>query len=190
MGIRAFLAIPVSAEVRAESRRVIQRLAQSCESNVKWVDPDQLHLTLKFFGDIRQEATSDICRRVQEVIEGHPEFPAEFVGVGAFPQPHRPRTIWAGVELGQDRLVDLAHRIERSLETLGYPRERRRFMPHLTLGRVKARGPFQELAQAIGELGSHPFGGMWVSELVLFRSELSSEGPHYHRMATLSLPAN
>ena len=173
MGIRAFLAIPVSAEVIAESGRIIQQLTPCGGGDVKWVDPQQLHLTLKFFGDVTHEATSDICRRVQEAIDSCPAFVAEVLGVGAFPALQRPRTIWAGVDHGADRLVILAGRMEKSLETLGYPRERRQFKPHLTLGRVKGRGPFRELAAKIGQLQSHPFGWMEVTEVVLFRSELS-----------------
>ncbi len=187
MGIRAFWAVPVSQEVVAESRRVIQQLAPEGGEDVKWVNPEQLHFTLKFFGDIRLEATSDICRRVQGIVDSFAAFPAEVAGVGAFPALDRPRTIWAGVQQGSDRFAELAQRMESSLETLGYPREKRRFRPHLTLGRVKGRGPFHELSESIRPLQSHPFGWLHVAEVVLYRSELSSQGPTYDRLATLRL---
>ncbi len=190
MGIRAFLAIPATGEVVNESRRVIKQLTTAGGPDVRWVNPEQVHLTLKFFVDIRQEATIDICRRVQAVVDEISAFSAEVVGVGAFPAADRPRTIWAGVGEGANDLANVAQQVESVLETLGYPRERRRFQPHLTLGRVKGRGPMTELSETIVKFPSHVFGWLTVSELNLYRSELDRSGPIYHRMATLRLGEN
>jgi 2'-5' RNA ligase len=187
--IRAFLAVKSSPEVRQSAQRVIAEFAEVPlgGSKVKWVEPEQSHITIKFFGDIAPEATSAICRNVQSVLEDVESFQIDVKGVGAFPDLRRPRTIWAGVDQGADRMVDLATRIEAAMEPLGYPREHRRFHPHLTLGRLRGRGVAAELGDRISDLADSPFGRIQVTELVLLSSELARSGPVYNRMATLPL---
>jgi 2'-5' RNA ligase len=186
--IRSFLALEVSSAVAAAAERLIRVLASGNGPPVRWVERQDMHITLKFFGDIAPELTSDICRRVQQVLDGLSPFEIKVVGVGAFPRSDRPRTIWAGVSAGSDRLIELADRIESVLEPLGLPRERRRFHPHLTLGRVKGSSPLAPLAARIEAIDvAHELGVTSVRELLLLSSELKPSGPVYGRMATLAL---
>ena len=106
--------------------------------------------------------------------------------MGAFPKVDRPRTIWAGVTAGGEPLSDLAELLETAFEPMGFPRERRRFHPHLTLGRVKGRGSLEALSSRITKLGDeHELGIARVDELLLMSSDLKPAGPVYTRMATL-----
>lgn len=184
--VRSFLALEVSAAVLAAAQKVIRALRIDDGPAVRWVEPEHMHITLKFFGDIAPELTSDICRRVQGVLDESQPFEIEVAGVGAFPSNDRPRTIWAGVAAGSGPLIDLAQRIETALEPLGFPRERRQFHPHLTLGRVKGRGPMDPLSSRIAKFDDqHQLGATAVDELLLLSSERTPTGPVYSRMATL-----
>lgn len=184
--IRAFLAVEASPEVRREAARLTSRLAHVAKS-VKWVEAENMHLTLKFFSEIAPEAVPTITRAVQHVALQCPLFEMEVHGAGAFPKIERPRTLWAGVREGAERLVELAGAIDEALEPLGYPRESRRFHAHLTMGRVRGRQQGGILAEELRSLSDHPLGRTMVSELVFFSSELQKSGPVYTRMATIRL---
>ena len=154
---------------------------------MKWVAPELLHLTLKFFGTIEVAKTPAICAEVQSVVQGVATFPIEIRGVGAFPATIRPRTIWAGVGAGSARLNALAQSIDAALATLGYSREKRGFNAHMTLGRVKGRGSILPLTQALTALADQSFGSMSVDSILLFSSKLGRSGPQYQCLATMPL---
>jgi 2'-5' RNA ligase len=184
--VRSFLAIEVSGSVLSAAQKVIRAFSAGDVPAVRWVHPEQMHITLKFFGNIAPELTNDICHHVQGVVDETEPFEFEVAGVGAFPSNDRPRTIWAGVTSGSDPIIQLVHRIEGALEPLGFPRERRQFHPHLTLGRVKGRGPLHSLSSRIAEFDEkYELGVTTVDELLLLSSELQPTGPIYSRMATL-----
>ncbi|MHB8898016.1 MAG: RNA 2',3'-cyclic phosphodiesterase [Thermoguttaceae bacterium] len=185
--VRTFIAVEVSEAVRAAAAKVIRQLAR-CDASIRWVEPENMHLTLKFLGEVETIELPDICRAVEAAAAEVQGFTFDVAGVGAFPKPDRPRTIWLGVTAGVEQLEHLQKQIEKGLKRLGYPPENRRFSPHLTLGRVKQPGPqLDELAELIRSLSERSAGTTEVDEVTVFSSELTREGPIYQPMAHASL---
>jgi 2'-5' RNA ligase len=181
--VRTFVAVEVSEAVRAAAAKVIRQLAR-CDANLKWVDPQNMHLTLKFLGEVESVELPDVCRAVEQAVAEVPGFTFDMAGVGAFPKIERPRTVWLGVSTGAEELANLQTHIEKGLKKLGYPPDNRRFSPHLTLGRVKHPGPeLAELSELVKSLSDHPAGTTEVDAVTVFSSELTREGPLYQALA-------
>ena len=184
---RTFIAVEASDDVRDRARLAIQRL-RGATDNVKWVLPENLHWTLQFLGDIDDATMADVCRRVAATVIDRPPFLLAGLGVGAFPKIQRPRTLWLGAAEGGDALCQLQAAIQRSLDDLGFRGERRRFVPHLTLGRV-GRGSQggSVLAERLAKLANFEGGAMTVDEVTVFASELQREGPTYQVLSRAPL---
>jgi 2'-5' RNA ligase len=186
---RTFIAIPALDEVQAAALAAIDRLRSAAEG-VKWVEPDNLHWTLQFLGDLTDVEMAETCLRTVRAAAQHEAFTLEAAGVGAFPSIERPRTLWLGAGEGAERVVDLQASIERSLESLGFRGESRAFVPHLTIGRIAGRGGHAggaELTRRLAALKDFSGGSMSVDEAIVFASELSRDGPHYHVLARAPL---
>jgi 2'-5' RNA ligase len=181
--IRTFVAVAISSAVRDGAMRLIERF-RATGAEVKWVAPENMHITLKFLGDVDSREIHRVCEAVQGAVADAAPFEFEVRGAGAFPKPSRPRTVWLGVAQGREELIDLNKRVERPLEKLGFRREARRFQPHLTIGRVRRGGPgVAELGTLIGEKGDVELGLTTARELVVFSSQLDRSGPTYEALA-------
>jgi RNA 2',3'-cyclic 3'-phosphodiesterase len=177
--IRTFLAIDLGDEVRGRLVSLQEELAVIA-SDVKWVEPENLHLTLFFLGEVEQRETLDICRAAQKAVAKLPAFTMAVEGAGAFPNPRRPRTLWVGVGEGADEVGAVHDAIEKPLLEMGsYRRETRGYVPHVTLGRVKGDLPTDELAQALAKHKTWSAGDVTVREVKVMSSELTSDGPVY-----------
>ncbi|HEV3003704.1 MAG TPA: RNA 2',3'-cyclic phosphodiesterase, partial [Pirellulales bacterium] len=137
--LRTFIAVAASHEVRMRARQLIGELS-STAAKVRWVEPENLHYSLKFLGDVELLEIPKVCEAVTRAVTDKPPFEITALGAGAFPDLRRPRTIWLGVADGSESMVELNGAIERELAPLGFRREQRRFRPHLTLGRVRGPG--------------------------------------------------
>jgi len=185
--VRVFVAVEVSTEVRASAGDLIGRLSLAA-ADVKWVAPENMHLTLKFLGDVHLRETARICDAVAKATENVDPFVLEIGGVGAFPNVARPRTIWLGGGDGEEELVRLQHEIEKQLGKLGFRPEGRRFATHLTIGRVRRGG---ETAAKLGEIitneDNFQAGKMPIAEVVVFSSRLEPTGPIYEPLGRAPL---
>lgn len=187
--IRAFVAIDVGPEVRAAAVKLVEKLAAAA-ADVKWVEPSNMHLTLKFLGDVALKETARICQAVQQAADECGPFDLEFRGVGAFPNPGRPRTVWLGTGSGREPLGALFDHVESGLQKLGFRRESRAFQGHLTLGRVRRGGPqIAELGRLLAEQAECRAGQAHVDQLLVFSSELTSSGPRYDVLGRAELSA-
>lgn len=187
--IRTFIAVEVSADVRGCARKLIQDLS-STSSDVKWVDPQQLHVTLHFLGDVDMLELHALCEIMTDAVADLPPFDVQFSGVGAFPSIERPRTIWLGVEQGADEFRELHRALQVGLEReFGYRGESRQFRPHLTLGRVKGQevAASAELAERLIAHREFYGGASDVTEIALYSSTLSRSGPTYNRIGEAGL---
>jgi 2'-5' RNA ligase len=181
--VRTFVAVEISQAVRATAAKVIRQLGK-CDAAIRWVEPENMHLTLKFLGEVNALEIPDVCRAVEQAAAGVSGFSFDVAGVGAFPKIERPRTIWLGVTDGAEELGELQRQIEKHLKKLGYPPENRRFSPHLTVGRVKNAGPeLEELSELVKSLSDHAIGTSEVDEVRVFSSELTREGPIYQALS-------
>lgn len=184
---RTFIAVEMDESVRAAAARLIRALAAS-QADVKWVEPHNLHLTLKFLGEVPLEEIPAVCEAVQRAVAGIEPFRLELMGAGAFPNTRRPRTLWLGAGEGQVEMAALKQAVEHGLKKLGYRPEGRKFKTHLTLGRVRRGGPgMARLAELLAEHASYPAGASAVEEVTVFASELTPEGPVYSALSRAEL---
>ena len=183
--IRSFIAIELPDEIR----RALDQVQKDLKSvrGVRWVQPDSIHLTLKFLGSIVAEQVTAIAAAVGKVVHGEPPLALNVSGLGAFPNARRPRVIWVGIVGDVERLGRLQARLEETLEPLGFPREERSFRPHLTLGRVKEPRRPPDLTRALAETtvpASNPFD---VREILVYKSDLRPTGAIYTKLQHLPL---
>lgn len=187
--MRLFVAVPLDAALRRAAERVrgeILRLCPEAARGIKWVEPHNLHFTLKFLGEVPEANLGHVGAALERLRDsGACDIYIE--GIGAFPNPRTARVIWAGVSDGADRLTALAARAEDALAEAGFPREARAFSPHLTLGRVRDQGRLPTLKTALEAVGSANFGVQRVESVVLMESRLSPKGPTYIEKVTISL---
>ncbi len=177
--IRSFIAVESSEEVRQAVGRLLQKLQPLCR-DVKWVEPENMHLTLKFLGDVDSEQVPELWEAVQKAVSGSPAFELEIRGTGAFPNLRRPNVFWVGTGQGTDHLEALAERVEEALDPLGFRPEPRSFHGHLTLGRVRRWGPqLTALLEQLRKQEEYVAGWMPVQQVTLFSSELTPQGPIY-----------
>jgi 2'-5' RNA ligase len=185
--IRTFVAVELSAAVIDRAADLIDRLRAS-GARVKWVEPHNMHLTLKFLGDVPEGEIPGLCRAVAETAGEFARFDVSLVGAGAFPDTRRPRTVWIGIDKGLHELSRLYEALEKALKKIGFPKESRRFHPHLTIGRVREGGPAaRQLGQLIEEHRDFDAAGATIDKMVVFASFLDKSGPTYRAMGTASL---
>jgi 2'-5' RNA ligase len=174
--IRCFLALKMPAETAL--RRILKELAAMGRA-LKAVEPDHLHVTLKFFAAVEPEVVEGINAIAATVASRHERGQITLSGLGVFPHAQRPNVIWAGLDgPGARTLSALASDLDEPLEKIGLTREDRPFQPHLTLARVKARPP-EALRELLARNTTTVFGTAAVDEIELIRSELGSEGSRY-----------
>jgi 2'-5' RNA ligase len=177
--IRAFVAVNLSVPtLRAVAElQTALRAPLAKELRVAWVPPANLHLTLKFLGDIQQESAAAIGAALERGLGERAPFEVRAGGVGAFPDEARPRVLWVGLTDEGGALARLAADVETWLEALGFPREARPFRPHLTIGRVK--DGHTSVAAAFAPHRETSFGTSSIREVVLYESRLRARGAEY-----------
>lgn len=177
--VRTFIAIDPGENIRDHLINVRHKLSREVD-DINWVEDANLHLTLLFLGEVRDRDLHSICRAVSKVAATTPMFPMEVAEIGCFPNPRRPRVVWAGVADGAEELVALHDALEQPLFDLGcYRREERQYTPHLTLGRCKSDAPGEQLAAALPKYRDWHGGDTTVREVLVMSSELRSQGPEY-----------
>ncbi len=145
---------------------------------IKWVNPDNLHITLKFLGDTDEKSIEAIKDTLSEIAAKHPKTIMTIRGSGVFPNQHRPRVLWFGIERNE-KLKDLAGDIDDAMAELGFEPETRAFKPHLTIGRVKFVDQLGRLKKLLDKYRNVHFQDTGVNEIVLFESKLHPQGPQY-----------
>jgi 2'-5' RNA ligase len=182
---RLFVAVRIAPEVAARLCRAQADLAPII-SDIRWIQSESLHLTLKFLGRVDDARIPEIERSLQAGLAALPRFTVSCRGLGVFPAIRRPRILWAGLEGGA--LAQLAAAAEQALEPLGFPREEREFKPHLTIGRWRetARGG-DALRGELERWRHHDFGASAVDEAVLFQSVLNPRGAVYTALKVFPL---
>ena len=177
--MRLFIAIDVDAAVleRAAAMQKTLRQATNLRSGeVKWVHPDQMHLTLKFLGPVEDDDVSRVCATVQETANRYDAFELTCQGVGVFGHPAR--VVWAGID-GGPTLKHMQHELDDRFTKAGWAAENRAFTAHLTLCRVKSATAGFALAAAVEPFKQEVFGSVWIDSAAVYESRLSAAGPEY-----------
>jgi 2'-5' RNA ligase len=188
--IRSFVAIELPEEAKKGLARLRKQLERGEHKFVKWVDPGGIHLTLKFLGNIPSKRVTEITEAMGKAVQGISPFRLEISGLGAFPSLKQARVLWVGIggELGQ--LSTLQQNIDSVLAALGFAREERPFVPHLTLARVREGASLPE-RRSFGELvGSTAFEDKYpieVEAVRLMRSQLTPAGALYTCLSVVGL---
>ncbi|MCX5707475.1 MAG: RNA 2',3'-cyclic phosphodiesterase [Candidatus Omnitrophica bacterium] len=185
--MRAFIAIELPQEIKDVLAKLQAKL-KLAGADVKWVEPKNIHLTLKFLGEIDEQAQKRITAKLEEISSAHQEFVISLSSCGAFPSINSPRVIWAGIEQGDKEVSAIAEVIETQLESIGIPKETREFSSHITLGRTRSSKNRHELAQALSELSLKPLKNQFpASKITLFKSTLTPRGPIYETLQEFPL---
>ena len=178
--MRTFIAIELPDAIKAVLHELIGRLSKS-GARAAWVRPEQMHLTLRFLGEI----TPADALRIEELLalryERVKPFELHVRGAGAFPNIHRPSVVWAGI-IGGEALDAVQMIAEEEACALGLPRERRPFKPHLTLARIKEAEQGKRLASFLSRERDFDGGAFQVAGVSLFSSELTPQGPIHRRL--------
>ena len=179
--MRAFIAIKLSAEVESFLSRIQERLKAS-RADVKWVEPQNIHLTLKFLGERDNKQIEAVKAVIDETAAKFKEYALQPSSIGAFPNIRHPNVIWVGADKGCPETAQLAEDIEDGICRIGIPKEKKPFACHITLGRSRTPKNIQRLVEQLDLLGkglpeSAPI--LKVDKITLFKSTLTSKGALY-----------
>lgn len=174
--VRAFMAVDLDSRLSSKIQEV-QRELKKTDAPLKIVEPDNLHFTLKFFGDISPSQANVITSIIQDKLENYQSFPLHIKGTGVFPHMGYMRVIWLGIEDPQC-FSRLQMDLDQEFVKMGFKKERS-YIPHLTIARVKGPQNKEILAETIKKMQEIEIGHMTVEKLVLKKSELTPVGPIY-----------
>jgi RNA 2',3'-cyclic 3'-phosphodiesterase len=188
--IRSFIAISLSPEIYQNLEGVLRELKSRLPgAAVRWVPAKNIHLTLKFLGDVSVANVDMLTKMLQTEASRHQPFEISVGGLGAFPTTHRPRVVWVGLQAPAE-LISLQRGVDVETARLGYASEDRPFSPHLTLGRVSRNASPEEIRQ-LSEVLEHYkvgfLGAARVQSVHLYRSDLQPSGAVYTRMFAASI---
>lgn len=184
--VRTFIAAELNPELQGKLMEDIRHLSLVAP-RVNWSKRDNLHLTFRFLGDVKENDLQELFDALEDGLTGFTPFAMEIRGLGTFPHWRHPRVIWAGCGEGAEDAIRLAEAVENACVDLGYEPERRPFRPHLTLGRVKLPADADGLEAAVAKLGEPEYGYLDVDRLVVFMSTLRRTGAVYAPMFTIEL---
>jgi 2'-5' RNA ligase len=184
--IRSFLAIELPKPIIRKIEEV-QGDLKTTHADVRWVSPEKIHLTLKFFGNIEESRIDPIFKSIEKPVRSTLPFSLKVRGIGAFPQMKNPRVIWMGLIQEGEVFPSLQRQIEAQLEKIGFQSEGRAFHPHLTLGRMKSGRGKGELVERMEKYKDEEFGDLQGDRVVLFKSDLKPSGPIYTALGEVKL---
>ncbi|MFH2037319.1 MAG: RNA 2',3'-cyclic phosphodiesterase [Candidatus Zixiibacteriota bacterium] len=186
--MRLFIAIPFDHKVESFLGKIIGDLKEST-ARVKWVDPHNIHLTLKFLGETDEKLVPKISESLEKIALCYQPMTGIIDIVGAFPNPNKARVVWAGMSKSIEPLVALADEIDRAMSEFGFEKETRKFKSHLTLGRPKDPRNVGNLPQLLQNYRLEPLETNYDT-IVLFKSQLTPQGPIYTRLFETKLKSH
>ncbi|NOY87858.1 MAG: RNA 2',3'-cyclic phosphodiesterase [FCB group bacterium] len=178
--IRLFIALPLNKEIENKLGDMISQLKQN-GGDIKWVKPQNIHLTVKFLGDTEQKLVDDIIEHINSVIIQYQPIITNITHWGAFPNLRRPRVIWVGIEKNTETIIQLAEEIDTHISQLGWEKENKKFKAHFTLGRVRNNRGLERLTEYIQEYKFEEVNFVF-DRIILFKSTLTPQGPIYEKL--------
>lgn len=176
--MRAFLAIEIEEHVKNNIKRTQDILRESQTSKIKYVETENIHLTLKFFGDINTKKQEEIDNIITESIKSYEEYILKIVNMGTFPKSNNPRVIWVGIKDKTGNTVNIIKELDNKFSEIGFKKEKS-YQPHITIGRVKHITNREKLSDLLKEKRREYYGKMTVKSIKLKSSTLTPDGPIY-----------
>ncbi len=183
--VRTFICIELPEEIQ-DDIAVLQHAIKPMGRGIRWVPPRSIHLTFKFLGDVEQDQLGEIETAVKEACNQISPFALQVDKTGAFPTFKRPRIYWIGFRSVPDMMLRLQSAIENELCKIGFAKEKRKFTPHLTIGRVKYGDGVREVSHYL-QNNSFESVSFDVESVIIMKSELSSAGAKYTPLAKIKL---
>jgi len=184
--IRTFIAIDIPESVRT-AIRTIQTDIRSCGFKVRWTRPENIHLTLKFLGDVDTHLIPKINAAIKIAVKEIAPINLGGRSLGVFPNSRRPRVLWMGLFGQIGALLRLQKKIDAQLALLGFAKEKRTFTGHLTIGRIKGKAPLRQVNRILTQYETYVTDPFVVKEVVLFKSQLTPGGSIYTHLESVSL---
>ena len=180
--MRTFIAVEIPKDIQEAIGDYIDSIRESFK-DVKWVSPENLHLTIKFLGEVKESDLKNLSGCVEKAASDFSPFSIDLSNIGFFPSSKNLKVIWIGTDGGADNLLDLFQELENFLENLGFDREARAFSPHLTIGRVKKKKKHKYHVninpEELPEFKSVKF---YVKSIAIIKSILTPQGPIYEKL--------
>jgi 2'-5' RNA ligase len=176
--MRTFIAIELDKTIKVTLSALIQKL-DTGGRNIRWIKSQGMHLTLKFLGEVSEDKITEVKTVLGSIAKDYSRFPLSLKGTGTFPPAARiPRVVWIGIEKNEF-LQNIQARVENELHNIRFPKEKRTYHPHLTLGRVKGPQNIETVMETLNQYKETEFGGMTVNKITLFKSTLKPTGAEY-----------
>ena len=184
--IRTFIAIEIPGNIISNIRELQEGL-KVYGFKIRWVRPENIHLTLKFLGDVDEVKIDEISGAVSKTVEGYRPISLRAKGIGIFPGIKRPRVLWVGLTGQLESLARLQKTLDENLKLLDFPKEKRPFKGHLTIGRIKDKIDVKKFGDALMAFRGFESETFTAGRLILYKSELKPSGAVYSKLASASL---
>ncbi len=179
--IRSFIAFPIDDSIK-EHIREIQKEFKQLSCDIKWVEPKNIHVTLKFLGDIEENQVEPICQCIASVFQNTKEITTRLTTIGTFPERHSPRVVWVGMEDKNKTIENMANSLETALTKLGFEKDTRSFQSHITIGRIRSSKNLILLLNKINNYSLSCNYPLIINAVHLYKSTLSPSGPEYQKL--------
>lgn len=186
--MRIFVAIDFPEKIKEEIKKLLEKLKE-IDSNIKWVKPENIHITIKFLGEVAgEEKIENINNRLKEICSSYHNFNISISDIGSFPDWKSPRILWLDVDEGKEELIKLARVVDKEFgdPLFGVEKEKRSFNAHITIARIKKTENLEKLKSAIDNL-IFKSDKIKVQEIILMKSTLTSNGPIYEPISYFPL---
>ncbi|MFH1888628.1 MAG: RNA 2',3'-cyclic phosphodiesterase [Candidatus Omnitrophota bacterium] len=186
--MRAFIAIELPQEIK-DSLENLQEELKTARSDVKWVRPENIHLTMKFLGEINDKQLDKINDIIDQAVEKRNSFRMRISSLGAFPKIDSPRVIWIGIDTGDKEVKEMAAELEEKIAEIGISKEERQFSSHITIGRTRSPLNREKLVVYIKNKADLCGKNLefYVGMITLFKSTLTPKGPIYEALKRANL---
>ena len=189
--MRTFIAIDFSPEIIRKITEIINYFrSQTPDKAIKWVAPENLHLTVKFLGEVPDNKIEDIKEFIKKSLADKHTFQIEVKGLGMYPNATKPRVIWLGIK-GSEPIVEIYKILDSELQKANVQPDKRGFSPHLTIARIRRNTDskvVQEIGKTLSKFKVDSLGSCIIDHIVLYKSVLTPKGPIYTSL--LSTPLN
>ncbi|MFB6089126.1 MAG: RNA 2',3'-cyclic phosphodiesterase [Candidatus Aenigmatarchaeota archaeon] len=184
--MRSFLGIGISENLKGKCTKIQEEIKKT-GANVKLVERNNLHWTVKFLGEISNEETDILKEIMKKTVKNIKPIKVTANGLGTFPNLNYMKTIWVGVSQNEDKFIEILEKVNKKLEKNGFKKDKHEIKPHITLARVKTGKNKEELKKILHKMKHVNVGEMKINKIHLYESVLKPSGPTYNKIKSFHL---